>query len=175
MLVRFFKRDLADLLVKSKKVLKEQNLVLHEDTTAINKRLINDLNKRTDVESAWCQRGVIWAKMKEGGRKIRVGINYDINQKLCQRHPSSQAVTAKKRGPTPEKTTQNEATSIQSEITVQPQNNPASTSTSEPQKPPPDYHFLSNSNGSTKDGHLITSTANFMNSEIPEGIFDGQW
>jgi hypothetical protein len=82
MLTRFFRRDIADRIIKTKRILKGKDLVLHEDTTGLNRKLINDLNKRAEVESCWYIGGTIWAKKTNSTRKFKVSINDNINHIL---------------------------------------------------------------------------------------------
>jgi hypothetical protein len=80
MLVRFFKRDLTDHLLSKKKLLKTTDYVMFEDTTWINRRLINTLNRRPDIEKAWCIGGTVWAKARNTDQKTKVGINDDLDE-----------------------------------------------------------------------------------------------
>jgi hypothetical protein len=80
MLVRFFKRDLTDHLLSKKKLLKTTDYVMFEDTTWLNRRLINALNRRPDIEKAWCIGGTVWAKARNTDQKTKVGINDDLDE-----------------------------------------------------------------------------------------------
>jgi hypothetical protein len=80
-LTRFFRRDIVDALLKVKKTLKGKKLVIHEDGTSLNRTLINDLNRRAEVEQAWQMGGKVWVKLTDGP-KFKVTINDDLNWKL---------------------------------------------------------------------------------------------
>jgi hypothetical protein len=80
MLVRFFKRDLTDHLLRKKKILKNSGFVVFEDTTWVNRRLINALNNRAEVEKAWCIGGSVWVKLKNNDKKLKVGINDNLDE-----------------------------------------------------------------------------------------------
>ena len=82
MLTRFFQRDIADHIMKCKKMLKGKPLVVHEDATLLNRQLINDLNKRPKVESVWTVGGKIWIKLSATQKKMKITINDNLNYKL---------------------------------------------------------------------------------------------
>jgi hypothetical protein len=79
---RFFRRDLADMVLKVKKNLKGSGCVLFEDATRLNKQLVLDLKARPEVESSWTMGGKVWAKLKGSGKKIKVSINDNLDYRL---------------------------------------------------------------------------------------------
>jgi hypothetical protein len=80
LLVRFFRREIVDLLVKARKMLAGKGIVILEDTTYLNRTLINDLKKCTTmVENSWNAAGAVWAKLKNSDKKLKVSINDNIN------------------------------------------------------------------------------------------------
>jgi predicted nucleotidyltransferase len=80
MLVRLFERDLIDLLLSKKKLLKGSGQILFEDATLLDRKLINALNDHDNVESAWMSHGTIWAKGIAGGPKIKVKFFDNIDE-----------------------------------------------------------------------------------------------
>ena len=91
-LTRFFRRDITDHIMKCKKMLKGKPLVVHEDTTVLNRVLINDLNKRAEVESVWTQSGKVWIKLVGSNKKMKININDNLDFKL-RLNPSTEATT----------------------------------------------------------------------------------
>ena len=81
-LCRFFRRDLADKVLKVKKTLKGLGCVLFEDATQLNKQLVINLKARPEVESSWTMGGKVWAKLKGSGKKIKVSINDNLDYRL---------------------------------------------------------------------------------------------
>jgi hypothetical protein len=81
-LCRFFRRDLADMVLRVKKQLKGSGTVLFEDATKLNKQLVIDLKARPEVESSWTMGGKVWAKLKGSGKKIKVSINDNLDYRL---------------------------------------------------------------------------------------------
>ena len=82
MLVRFFARDHAKLVVENRRKHKGTMSVIYEDTTWANRRLLNALKclKRLgSLHSAWLKNGSVWAKKTEDGLKIKMSIHDDIH------------------------------------------------------------------------------------------------
>jgi hypothetical protein len=79
LLVRFFERDYVDLLKSKKKSLKGTGLILYEDATFLDRKLILALKDHPDVESAWMNHGKIWAKSR-AEKKVKVQIFDDLEQ-----------------------------------------------------------------------------------------------
>jgi hypothetical protein len=82
MLVRFFRRDFVDLIAKSRTLLKNSGVVLFGDTSYLNRRLLNALNDRDEVESAWLTGTTVYMKLKAhgpDGKKIIVKVTDDID------------------------------------------------------------------------------------------------
>jgi hypothetical protein len=83
-LVRFFRRNFAEQLIKIKKSLKGKGVALLEDATARNNKLLNSLKNKTGVESSWQFAGKVWMKMKISGKKVRVRITDDVDELIQQ-------------------------------------------------------------------------------------------
>ena len=81
-LVRFFARDHADLVLSQKRELKGSDFVIYEDSLVKQRTVLNLLKKHSKVESAWIHNGKIWAIKKAGGRKIRVSVFDDLEEIL---------------------------------------------------------------------------------------------
>jgi hypothetical protein len=81
-LVRFFRRNFVEQLMKIKNNLKGKGVALLEDTSGRNKKLLNILKDRSEVESSWHVGGKVWMKLKSGGKKIRISITDDIDE-MC--------------------------------------------------------------------------------------------
>ena len=82
MLIRFFARDLVDDLVQRKSNLKGSGLILYDDQTQLNRILINTLKDRDDIDEVWTGNGNIWARPNKNGKKYKMFIGDDIEQKL---------------------------------------------------------------------------------------------
>jgi hypothetical protein len=85
-LVRFFRRNFVEQLMKIKKNLKGKGVALLEDTSGRNKKLLKNLSDRSEVESSWHVGGKVWMKLKAGGQKMRVHITDDIDD-MCHPQP----------------------------------------------------------------------------------------
>jgi hypothetical protein len=81
-LAKFFRRDHVDLIMSLKKKLKGKDFLVYQDTTMLNRRLLNDLKDRPEVDSSWCAGGTAWCKLTAGGHKMKVSINDNINYVL---------------------------------------------------------------------------------------------
>jgi hypothetical protein len=82
-LVRFFRREIVDYILRSKKMLKNTSFSMFEDATGINKRLLRELKDRPEVESAWIMGGKVWAKLHGRDRKMKISINDNLDYKLA--------------------------------------------------------------------------------------------
>ena len=71
-----------DRIVRAKKNLKGSGHALFGDTTRLNRELCKTLNARPEVESAWFSGPSVWCKLVNGGKKMKIGINDNLNQKL---------------------------------------------------------------------------------------------
>jgi hypothetical protein len=85
-LAKFFRRDHTDQILRVKKSLKGSGVVVFEDTTFLNRRLLKQLKDHPDFESSWCQGGTVWAKPVNGSKKMKVSIVDDIDN-LVQEVP----------------------------------------------------------------------------------------
>ena len=88
-LVRLFRRNIVEDLMRQKKILKGSGLVLFDDLTQANRRFLLYLSKRRDVESSWSMGGSIYAKLKNGGERIKVGITDNLDYVLRPQRPEA--------------------------------------------------------------------------------------
>jgi hypothetical protein len=79
MLIRFHARDSVDYVMRYKTNLKGSGIVLYEDTTWRNRKLINKIKRRADVDSAWCIGGTIWCKLHKSPNKIKITLGDDLD------------------------------------------------------------------------------------------------
>jgi hypothetical protein len=86
LLVRFFRRQIAEDVSNCRKILKGKGVVVYDDTTALNRTLLFDLSKRAEVVSSWCKSGVIWAKIHNKEEKVKISINDNIDQVLAKHY-----------------------------------------------------------------------------------------
>ena len=84
-LVRFFRRQIVEDILMSKRMLKGKNMSLFQDTTRKNRTLIWNLTQRAEVEGAWCANGKIWAKLHGKTTKIRASITDDLDKLLSKK------------------------------------------------------------------------------------------
>jgi hypothetical protein len=156
-LVRFFRREIVDIILTNKRMLKGESMSLFQDTTRRNRTLIWNLSQRAEVESAWSQSGSVWAKLHSNPKKIRVKITDNIDEVLKKHHISEKlaAMTIDK--------SHTEATASTSSLL------PKSTDIKDVDTPLPS---TLNQNGSpstqtsTAERPLITQP---MTSEVPDG------
>jgi hypothetical protein len=94
LLVRFFRRELVDYILASKRLLKGKNASLFQDTTQKNRKLIFDLTRRPEVESAWCTGVHIWAKLHASTKRVQVGITTDLDKILATPENKDETITA---------------------------------------------------------------------------------
>ena len=59
LLVRLFERDNVELLLSKKKTLKGSSLILYEDATYLDRKLLNALKDHPNVVSQWMHHGTI--------------------------------------------------------------------------------------------------------------------
>ncbi|ELU18756.1 hypothetical protein CAPTEDRAFT_218484 [Capitella teleta] len=71
LIVRFFTRDVRDLVIRARRQLKNKGITIHEDLTAANARLLRSLQESDDFEAAWTWGGKVYAKHKDGARPVR--------------------------------------------------------------------------------------------------------
>ena len=82
-LVRFFARDLTQLVIKRRTALKGSVIVIYEDCTLLTRRLLRTVKDTPNVESAWTQNGVVWAKPEgRNSKKVRFVLGDDISKKV---------------------------------------------------------------------------------------------
>ena len=83
MLVRFFARDLVQLILKTRTILKGSPFVIFEDMPVLSRRLLKTVKDNPKVEAAWCQNGAIWAKPKgKTTRKLKFKLGDDVTKKI---------------------------------------------------------------------------------------------
>ena len=82
MLVRCFSRDLVQQLLASKPKLKGSTIMLHEDSTYLNRKLRLRIKNDPRVENAWLFHGAVWAKMCSNGKIAKFGLDEDILSKI---------------------------------------------------------------------------------------------
>jgi hypothetical protein len=85
--VRFFRREIVDYILKSKKMLKNRTFSVFEDSTALNQNLLFELKDRPEVEAAWILGGSVWAILngpEKNKKKIKVSINDNLDIKLSK-------------------------------------------------------------------------------------------
>ena len=81
MIVKVFKRDYIDAIIKHRNKLKNTPYVIHEDATLENRRLLNRLKNHSDIERAWLLRGTVWA-ISNAGKKFKVDLFDDVAKKI---------------------------------------------------------------------------------------------
>ena len=76
-----FERDNVDMLLSKKKSLKGSGLILYEDATFMDRKLLNALKDHPNVSSQWMHHGTIWARHIGAGEKekTRVQILDDLD------------------------------------------------------------------------------------------------
>jgi hypothetical protein len=84
LLVRFFRREIVEHILFTKKMLKGSEISLFEDTTIKNRTLIFDLNQRAEVEIAWSQSGKVWAKLYNIDKRIRVLVTENLDTVMAK-------------------------------------------------------------------------------------------
>ena len=60
LLIRFFRREIAEHLLSNKKMLKGKTFAIFEDKPQLNMNLIFKVSKRAEVERAWNMGGSVW-------------------------------------------------------------------------------------------------------------------
>jgi hypothetical protein len=86
LLVRFFRREIVEHILGSKRLLKGKMMSIFQDTTQKNRQLMYELALRPEVESTWCSNGTVWVKVHSKAKKFKVTITEDID-KLLAKHP----------------------------------------------------------------------------------------
>jgi hypothetical protein len=83
MLVRFFARDLVQLILKTRTILKGSPFVVFEDMPVLSRRLLRSVKDNPKTESGWCQNGAIWAKpVGKFSQKLKFKLGDDVTRKL---------------------------------------------------------------------------------------------
>jgi hypothetical protein len=82
MLVRCYSRDLVQTLLHSKSNLKGTEIMLHEDSTFLNRQLRLKLKADPRVENSWMYNGAVWAKMVSNGKIAKFALDDDMYEKI---------------------------------------------------------------------------------------------
>ena len=80
-IVKFMSRDARDEAIRRRKQLKGSGIVILEDLTTMNVKLMNRVNNHDQIERSWSQNGKIIGLTK-GGAKIRFELFDNIQNKL---------------------------------------------------------------------------------------------
>ena len=75
MIVRFFRRDQRDNVLRSRKLLKDQGIVISEDLTKKNQALLRKLKDSNQFKSSWSWMGKIYGIPTGQMRAVRVNIH----------------------------------------------------------------------------------------------------
>ena len=86
LMIRFFRRELAEYVLKNKRVLKGKEKSIFEDSPRLHRDLLFKLSKRAEVEQAWNMGGSVWVKLHATTRKFKVSINDDLDVVLKPKH-----------------------------------------------------------------------------------------
>jgi hypothetical protein len=62
MLARFHARDLVQLILKNKTKLKGTSVVVYEDSTYLNRQLLQAVKDHSKIDSGWTSNGAVWGK-----------------------------------------------------------------------------------------------------------------
>jgi hypothetical protein len=81
-LTRLFSRDLIQLMTKKRRLLKDSDFVLHDDLTLRDRKLLWNLKRHPNVESAWSSNGSIWSKPISGEKSHKVTIGDNLEDTL---------------------------------------------------------------------------------------------
>jgi hypothetical protein len=79
MLVKFFARDHADLVMENRNKLKDTPSSVFEDSTWANLQLLRAVKKHDSVHSAWIRHGSVYAKESAEGQRVKVGIHDNLD------------------------------------------------------------------------------------------------
>ena len=80
-IVKFMSRDARDEAIRRRKQLKGSGIVILEDLTAMNVKLMNRVNNHDQIERSWSQDGKIIG-LSKAGTKIRFELFDNIQNKL---------------------------------------------------------------------------------------------
>jgi hypothetical protein len=102
MLVRLFSRDAVGDILMRKKDLKGSTTILYEDASVLDRVLVTDLKKPTEINQAWISSGKVWAKLSENGKKYKFSILDNIEHRISYiKRKSSKKQTPSINSPTP--------------------------------------------------------------------------
>ena len=85
MLARFHARDLVQLILKNKTKLKGTSVVVYEDSTYLNRQLLQVVKDHPKIDSGWISNGAVWGKTEPNGRKIKFTLGQDIDALLINK------------------------------------------------------------------------------------------
>ena len=94
LLIRFFRREIAENLLRSKKMLKGRGFLMFEDSSYLNRELLKALNRRPEVENQWITGGRVYAKLQNCTKKVLFLITDDLDLKIAQNRPTVQPTAA---------------------------------------------------------------------------------
>ena len=78
-IVRFHRRDQRDAVIKARSALANSKIVISEDLTAANQKLLHHLYKATTVTSAWSWKGkILYTLTGESKKTHRISIHDEI-------------------------------------------------------------------------------------------------
>ena len=77
-LVRFFDRKKRDLILQNTRKLKGKNVVIDDDLTFLNYKLLRTAQSNTATMSVWSSNGKVLAKLKNG-QTVRLTIHSDVD------------------------------------------------------------------------------------------------
>ena len=76
-IVKFVSRETKHLIIGSRRKLKGSAIVIREDLTKKNAKLLETVSRSEGVKSAWSSEGKIFALLSNG-RKVRIGSDLDV-------------------------------------------------------------------------------------------------
>jgi hypothetical protein len=88
-LTRFFSRDLTQLVIKMRTILKGSDYVVYEDCSYLTKQLLREVKGHPSIESGWqANGGQVWGKLKNGGRKVKFYLGDNLSMKILRETPA---------------------------------------------------------------------------------------
>jgi hypothetical protein len=87
-LTRFFSRDLAQLVNKTRPILKASDQVVYEDCSYLTKQLLREVKNHPSIESGWqANSGQVWGKLRNGGKKLKFYLGDNLSMKILRETP----------------------------------------------------------------------------------------
>lgn len=78
---KFVSRETKHAVIRARKKLKGSAMIIREDLTQKNAKLLEMVSRRDEIQSAWSDEGKIIALLRNG-RKIKVGLDSNLNRPL---------------------------------------------------------------------------------------------